>query len=170
MVAIGRLLVKWLGSLSGNKFNSVKALAGRTFNIPTTLPKSDFVSAVSAHIGKYPVSYATLLGGLSSYSKEIMEFVGSSGSLSDDDMNLVKAVLGDVDSSAQLVSYEGADGDVDTVNGVDADEFSRNVDLVEGARRNVQEIANILGVSPKSVIELSMRLSAVEPQHIQLFK
>lgn len=163
-------LIGWLKSLQGSRFDKVKAILSKTFSIPLGLDRETFISSVSAHLGRHPMAYATLLSALSVFGPDIFGFISASGA-SEDELKYLKTVLGSfADDTIPQYAYVGGDGSVETVGGVSTEEFQASVNMVQAAKNNIQEISSILGISPKSVIELSVRFAAVEPQHALLFK
>lgn len=167
MAALIRGILGWMKSLPVTKFNTVQQSVGSALGISTNLSKAGFTSAVSAHLARNSFSYATLLYAIPSFIEDIYNFISIDADSPNarEALSLIQELK--IDQLPES-SFEGADGNVNTVNGLPETEFSTSVKMVDDARRNILEIGRILCVSPSTVVELSMRLNAVEPQHASL--
>jgi hypothetical protein len=165
MVKIVTVIGSWLRSLSPQNFATAKQSISSALGMSTSTSKVVFLDKVTKHLKDNPMSYATILSSIGVLGQDLLSWAASSD-ISDKDLELINKILHAGDA-AQLPSssYAGADGNADTVNGVASDEFYNNALMVKNARDNIKEIGAILGISDRSVIELSMRLNAVEPQH-----
>jgi hypothetical protein len=165
MTKIIRVLESWLTALVPTKFATAKISISSALGMAPNLSRTDFLSKLTAHLKANPMSYATVVSSVGILANDLLSWAAGSD-LGDKELELINKVLfSGKESRLPQSSYDGPDGNADTVNGVSVDEFTNSAIMIKNARDNIVEIGAILGISNRSVIELAMRLNAVEPQH-----
>jgi hypothetical protein len=128
---------------------------------------SAWISRVTQHMAKYPLSYTTVVSTLSATAPDLVAEMFEKGSAE---------TIGKLSKLVNVTDYlpgeyiTGADGDSDSVWGESVDDFNSSVERMMKAKRVVEEAAFLLGTTPKIAIEISMLLRGIEPQFIKLFE
>lgn len=158
---IGNLL-KVIGKASV----AVKAKVSNALGIKTTAFDSAWIAKVSAHMDKHPLSYATVMGAISSYAPDVLSDLFDG--ISSDEVKALTKLL-----PQSVVPHQfntGADGSEDKVWGMSENEFEKHIAVTAQAKKVVDEAAFMLAMQPLEVIQLASLLRAIEPQFSKLYE